>query len=148
MIADVKKSADQKMQKTVEALKMDLGKVRTGRAHTGLLDHINVDYYGTPTPPKQGASLSLPDARTIAVTPYEKRMAPVIEKAIRDSDLGLNPSTTGGMGRGPMPGLTGERGKELIKVVRHEAEGAKVAVRNVRRDANTHLKELVKDKKV
>ncbi len=148
MIADVKKAADQKMQKTLEALKVDLGKVRTGRAHTGLLDHIMVDYYGTPTALKQVANLTLPDARTIAVTPYEKKMAPVIEKAIRDSDLGLNPSTTGDMVRVPMPALTEQRRKELIKVVKHEAEGAKVAVRNVRRDANTHLKELVKDKKV
>ena len=148
MIADVKKSADLKMQKTLEALKVDLGKVRTGRAHTGLLDHIMVDYYGTPTALKQVANLTLPDARTIAVTPYEKKMAPVIEKAIRDSDLGLNPSTTGEMVRVPMPALTEERRKELIKVVKHEAEGAKVAVRNVRRDANAHLKELVKDKKV
>jgi len=147
MIADVKKSADQKMQKTLEALKVDLGKVRTGRAHTGLLDHIMVDYYGTPTALKQVANLTLPDARTIAVTPYEKRMAPVIEKAIRDSDLGLNPSTMGEMVRVPMPALTEERRKELIKVVKHEAENAKVAVRNVRRDANAHLKELVKDKK-
>jgi ribosome recycling factor len=148
MIADVKKSADQKMQKTVEALKTDLGKVRTGRAHTGLLDHINVDYYGTPTPLKQVASLSLPDARTIAVAPYEKRMAAVIEKAIRDSDLGLNPSNVGDIVRVPMPALTEERRKELIKVVKHEAESARVAVRNVRRDANAHLKELVKDKKI
>jgi ribosome recycling factor len=148
MIADVKKLADQKMQKTLEALKVDLGKVRTGRAHTGLLDHITVDYYGTPTPLKQVANLTLPDARTIAVTPYEKRMAPVIEKAIRDSDLGLNPSTMGELVRVPMPALTEERRKELIKVVKHEAESARVAVRNVRRDANAHLKELVKDKKV
>jgi ribosome recycling factor len=148
MIADVKKSADQKMHKTVEALKTDLGKVRTGRAHTGLLDHINVDYYGTPTPLKQVASLSLPDARTIAVTPYEKRMAAVIEKAIRDSDLGLNPTNVGDIVRVPMPPLTEERRKELIKVVKHEAEAARVAVRNVRRDANAHLKELVKDKKI
>jgi ribosome recycling factor len=147
MIADVKKSADQKMQKTLEALKVDLGKVRTGRAHTGLLDHIMVDYYGTPTALKQVANLTLPDARTIAVTPYEKKMAPMIEKAIRDSDLGLNPSTTGEVVRVPMPALTEERRKELIKVVKHEAEGAKIAVRNVRRDANAHLKELVKDKK-
>jgi ribosome recycling factor len=148
MIADVKKSADQKMQKTVEALKADLGKVRTGRAHTGLLDHITVDYYGTPTPLKQVASLSLPDARTIAVTPYEKRLASVIEKAIRDSDLGLNPANVGDIVRVPMPALTEERRKELIKVVKHEAESTKVAVRNVRRDANAHLKELVKDKKI
>jgi len=148
MIADVKKTAEQKMQKSLEALKTDLGKVRTGRAHTGLLDHISVDYYGTPTPLKQVATLSLPDARTIAVTPYEKKMAGVIEKAIRDSDLGLNPSAVGEVVRVPMPALTEERRKELIKVVKHEAEDAKVAVRNVRRDANTHLKELLKDKKV
>jgi ribosome recycling factor len=148
MIADLKKTAEQKMQKSLDALKTDLGKVRTGRAHTGLLDHIVVDYYGTPTALKQIATLSLPDARTIAVTPYEKRMAGVIEKAIRDSDLGLNPSSVGEVVRVPMPALTEERRKELIKVVKHEAENAKVAVRNVRRDANTHLKELLKDKKV
>jgi len=148
MIADVKKSAEQKMQKSLEALKADLGKVRTGRAHTGLLDHITVDYYGTQTPLNQVATLSLPDARTIAVTPYEKRMAGVIEKAIRDSDLGLNPSSVGEIVRVPMPALTEERRKDLIKVVKHEAENAKVAVRNVRRDANTHLKDLLKDKKV
>jgi ribosome recycling factor len=148
MIADVKKSADQKMQKTLDALKVDLGKVRTGRAHTGLLDHITVDYYGTPTALKQVANLSVPDARTIAVTPYEKRMAPVIEKAIRDSDLGLNPSSMGEVVRVPMPALTEERRKELTKVVKHEAENAKVAVRNVRRDANAQLKELVKEKKI
>jgi ribosome recycling factor len=148
MIADVKKSAEQKMLKTIEALKTDLGKVRTGRAHTGLLDHITVDYYGTPTPLKQVANLSLPDARTIAVAPYEKKMANVIEKAIRDADLGLNPSSVGDVVRVPMPALTEERRKELIKVVKHEAEGAKVAVRNIRRDANAHLKELVKDKKI
>lgn len=148
MIADVKKTAEQKMQKSLEALKTDLGKVRTGRAHTGLLDHVSVDYYGTPTPLKQIATLSLPDARTIAVTPYEKKMAGVIEKAIRDSDLGLNPSAVGEVVRVPMPALTEERRKELIKVVKHEAEDAKVAVRNVRRDANTHLKDLLKDKKV
>ena len=148
MIADVKKSAEQKMLKTIEALKTDLGKVRTGRAHTGLLDHITVDYYGTQTPLNQVATLSLPDARTIAVTPYEKKMANVIEKAIRDSDLGLNPASVGDVVRVPMPALTEERRKELIKVVKHEAEGAKVAVRNIRRDANAHLKELVKDKKI
>ena len=148
MIADVKKSADQKMQKTLDALKADLGKVRTGRAHTGLLDHITVDYYGTPTALKQVANLTVPDARTIAITPYEKRLAPVIEKAIRDSDLGLNPSSGGEVVRVPMPALTAERRKELTKVVKHEAENAKVAVRNVRRDANAQLKELVKEKKI
>jgi ribosome recycling factor len=148
MIAEVKKSAEQKMQKALEALKADFGKVRTGRAHTGLLDHITVDYYGTPTPIKQVASLSLPDARTIAVTPYEKRLAGTIEKAIRDSDLGLNPATVGDVVRVPMPPLTEERRKDLIKLVKHEAENARVAVRNIRRDANSHLKELLKEKKV
>src|SRR4051794_10553411 len=148
MIADVKKTAEQKMQKSLEALKTDLGKVRTGRAHTGLLDHISVDYYGTPTPLKQVATLSLPDARTIAVTPYEKKMAGVIEKAIRDSDLGLNPSAVGEVVRVPMPALTEERRKELIKVVKHEAEDAKVAVRNLRRDAIHHLKESLKKKEI
>ena len=148
MINDVKKSAEQKMGKSVEALKHDLAKVRTGRAHTGLLDHIHVDYYGQQMPLNQVAGVTLADARTIAVQPWEKKMIPVVEKAIRDSDLGLNPSTTGDMVRVPMPPLTAERRKELTKVVKHEAENAKVAVRNVRRDANTHLKELVKDKKI
>jgi ribosome recycling factor len=148
MIADVKKSAEQKMQKSVEALKADLGKVRTGRAHTGLLDHIVVDYYGTPTPINQVANVTLLDARTIGVSPWEKRLASAIEKAIRDSDLGLNPATVGELVRVPMPALTEERRKDLIKVVRHEAENARVAVRNIRRDANTHLKDLLKQKKV
>ena len=148
MIADVKKVAEQKMQKSVEALKADLGKVRTGRAHTGILDHIQVDYYGTPTPINQLANLSLLDARTIGVAPWEKKMANAIEKAIRDSDLGLNPATVGDLVRVPMPALTEERRRDLIKVVRHEAENARVAVRNIRRDANTHLKDLLKDKKV
>ncbi len=148
MIADVKKAAEQKMQKSVEALKADLGKVRTGRAHTGILDHIQVDYYGTPTPINQLANLSLLDARTIGVAPWEKKMANAIEKAIRDSDLGLNPATVGDLVRVPMPALTEERRRDLIKVVRHEAENARVAVRNIRRDANAHLKELLKDKKV
>ncbi len=148
MIADVKKSAEQKMQKSLEALKADLGKVRTGRAHTGLLDHITVDYYGTPTPINQVANLTLIDARTIGVAPWEKRLASAIEKAIRDSDLGLNPATVGEVVRVPMPPLTEERRKDLIKVVRHEAENARVAVRNIRRDANHHLKELLKDKKI
>ena len=148
MIADVKKSAEQKMQKSVEALKADLGKVRTGRAHTGLLDHIQVDYYGNPTPLNQVANINLLDARTIVVAPWEKRLTSAIEKAIRDSDLGLNPATVGEVVRVPMPALTEERRKDLIKVVRHEAENARVAVRNIRRDANTHLKELLKEKKV
>jgi ribosome recycling factor len=147
MIADLKKSAEQKMQKSVDALKADLGKVRTGRAHTGLLDHIMIDYYGTPTPINQVANLTLLDARTIGVSPWEKRMASTIEKAIRDADLGLNPATVGEVVRVPMPALTEERRKDLIKVVRHEAETARVAVRNIRRDANAHLKELLKEKK-
>jgi ribosome recycling factor len=148
MIADLKKSAEQKMQKTLETLKTDLGRVRTGRAHTGLLENLMVDYYGTPTPLKQVANLAVPDARTVAVTPYEKRMAPVIEKAIRDSDLGLNPATSSDVVRVPMPPLTAERRKDLIKVVKGEAENARVAVRNIRRDANAHLKELLKEKKI
>jgi ribosome recycling factor len=147
MIADVKKTAEQKMKKTLETLKVDLGKVRTGRAHTGLLDHIVVDYYGTPTPIAQMANLTLIDARTIGVNPWDKKMAGAIEKAIRDSDLGLNPATMGETVRVPMPALTEERRKELIKVVRHEGENARVAVRNVRRDANNHLKDLLKQKK-
>ncbi len=148
MIADVKKSAEQKMQKSVEALKTDLGKVRTGRAHTGLLDHITVDYYGNATPLNQVANVTLIDARTLGVSPFEKRMAQVIEKAIRDSDLGLNPATMGDVVRVPMPALTEERRKDLIKVVRGEAENARVAIRNIRRDGNHHLKELLKDKKI
>ena len=148
MIADVKKTAEQKMRKTVEALKSDLAKVRTGRAHTGLLDHIMVDYYGTSTPIPQVGNVTLLDARTIAVSPWDKKMAPAIEKAIRDSDLGLNPAAMGETVRVPMPSLTEERRKDLIKIVRHEGENARVAVRNVRRDAIHHLKELLKQKKV
>jgi len=148
MIADVKKTAEQKMQKSVDALKNDLAKVRTGRAHTGLLDHVTVDYYGTPTPVPQVGNVTLLDARTIGVTPWDKKMVPAIEKAIRSSDLGLNPATVGETVRVPMPALTEERRKDLIKVVHKEAENARVAVRNVRRDANQHLKELLKQKKV
>jgi len=148
MIADVKKTAEQKMRKTVEALKTDLAKVRTGRAHTGLLDHVMVDYYGTSTPIPQVGNVTLLDARTIAVSPWDKKMAPAIEKAIRDCDLGLNPAAMGETVRVPMPALTEERRKDLIKVVRHEGENARVAVRNVRRDAIHHLKELLKQKKV
>ena len=145
MIADIKKTAEQKMTKSVETLKSDLSKVRTGRAHTGLLDHIHVDYYGARMPLSQVANLTLADARTVAIQPWEKKMVPVIEKAIRDSDLGVNPATSGDVIRVPMPPLTEERRKELIKVVRHEAENARVAVRNIRRDANEHLKKLLKD---
>src|SRR5262245_57141102 len=127
MIADVKKAAEQKMKKTLDTLKGDLAKVRTGRAHAGLLDHIMVDYYGTPTPIPQVGNINLVDARTIGVSPWDKKMAGAIEKAIRDSDLGLNPATTGDVIRVPMPSLTEERRKELIKVVRHEGENARVA---------------------
>jgi len=148
MIADVRKSAEQKMGKTLEALKTDLGKVRTGRAHAGLLDHVQVDYYGTPTPVNQVANVTLLDARTIGVTPWEKPMVGKIEKAIRESDLGLNPATVGDTVRVPMPALTEERRRDLIKVVRGEAENARIAVRNVRRDANNHLKDLLKQKKI
>jgi ribosome recycling factor len=148
MIADIKKAAEQKMQKSLEALKLDLGKVRTGRAHTGLLDHITVDYYGTPTAIHQVANINLADARTITVAPWEKKMLSSVEKAIRNSDLGLNPVTVGELIRVPMPALTEERRRDLIKVVKHEAENARVAMRNIRRDANTHLKDLLKEKKI
>jgi ribosome recycling factor len=146
MINDIKKTAEQKMAKSLEALKADLSKVRTGRAHTGLLDHIHVDYYGSPTPLAQVANVTLADARTIGVQPFEKKMIPVVEKAIRDADLGLNPATSGDVIRIPMPALTEERRKELTKVVHKEAEGARIAVRNIRRDANEHLKKALKDK--
>lgn len=136
------------MQKSLEALKLDLGKVRTGRAHTGLLDHITVDYYGTPTVINQVANVGLADARTITVAPWEKKMLSAIEKAIRNSDLGLNPVTMGELIRVPMPPLTEERRRDLTRIVKHEAETARVAMRNIRRDANAHLKELLKEKKI
>ena len=145
-IADIKKGAEQKMQKSLDSLKGNLSKVRTGRAHTGLLAHIHVDYYRSPTPLSQVANLTLIDARTIGVNPYERKMAGVIEKAIRESDLGLNPGTQGDLIRVPMPMLTEERRRELTKVVKSEGEDAKVAVRNLRRDANEQLKKLLKDK--
>lgn len=148
MIPELKKSTEQKMGRSIEAFKADLAKVRTGRAHTGLLDHIQVDYYGNPTPLNQVAKVILLDARTIGVTPFEKKMIQAVEKAIRDSDLGLNPATSGDTVRVPMPALTEERRKELIKVVRHEAENARVAIRNLRRDANHSLKEALKKKDV
>jgi len=148
MIADVKKSAEQKMQKSLEALKVDLSKVRSGRAHTGILDHVTVDYYGAQTPINQVANINLIDARTIGVIPWEKKMANAIEKAIRESDLGLNPMPVGETIRVPMPALTEERRRDLIKVVKHEAEAVRVAMRNIRRDANTHLKDLLKSKEI
>ncbi|MBI5272225.1 MAG: ribosome recycling factor [Burkholderiales bacterium] len=147
-IADIKKTAEAKMAKSIEALKNDLQKVRTGRAHPGILDQVHVDYYGSMVPISQVANVSLLDARTISVQPWEKGMAGKIEKAIRESDLGLNPSSQGDLLRVPMPALTEERRKELTKVVRHEGENAKVAVRNLRRDANEHLKKLLKDKEI
>ncbi|MGO4475292.1 ribosome recycling factor [Massilia sp. 2TAF26] len=147
-VADVKKNAQDKMAKSIDTLKADLAKVRTGRAHTGILDHVMVDYYGSPTALPMVANLTLIDARTIGVTPYEKKMLSTIEKAIRDSDLGLNPSTFGEMVRVPTPALTEERRKEMVKLAKSEAEDAKIAVRNVRRDANEQLKRLIKDKAI
>jgi ribosome recycling factor len=144
MIAEIKKTTEQKMLKSVEALKHDLAKVRTGRAHPGILDHVQVDYYGTLTPINQIANVTLIDARTIGVQPWEKPMIAKVEKAIRDSDLGLNPSSQGDVIRVPTPVLTEERRRDLIKVVRHEGENAKIAVRNQRRDAIAHLKEALK----
>ena len=148
MLEDVKKTAEQKMQKSIEALRNDLQKVRTGRAHTGLLDHVMVDYYGSAVAVNQVASVSLGDAHTINVQPFEKDMVSKVEKAIRDADLGLNPATNGQLIRVPMPMLTEERRRDLTKIVRTEGEGAKVAVRNVRRDANDALKKLLKDKEI
>ena len=144
-IADIKKTAEQKMNKTVETLKNDLGKVRTGRAHPGIVDHVMVDYYGTMMPINQVANVTLADGRTISIQPWEKKMVGPVEKAIRDSDLGVNPATHGDVIRIPMPPLTEERRRDLTKIVRHEAEAARVATRNVRRDANDHLKRLLKD---
>ena len=143
-VAQIRKTAEDKMKRSIEALKVDLAKVRTGRAHTGLLDHLRVDYYGQQVPISQVANVTLVDARTIGIQPWEKKMVAVIDKAIRESDLGLNPATQGELIRVPMPALTEERRKELTKVVRHEGESTRVAVRNLRRDANAHLKELLK----
>jgi ribosome recycling factor len=147
-IAEIKKSAEQKMSKSLETLKTNLSKIRTGRAHTGILDHVQVDYYGSPVPLSQVANITLVDARTIAVQPWEKKMVQVVDKAIRESDLGLNPSTQGDLIRVPMPALTEERRRDLTKVVKGEGEDAKIAIRNLRRDANTHLKDALKAKEV
>jgi ribosome recycling factor len=144
IIAELKKTTEHKMQKSIDALVHDLAKVRTGRAHTGLLDHVMVDYYGSMMPINQVANITLIDARTIGVQPWEKPMIAKVEKAIRESDLGLNPATQGDVLRIPMPMLTEERRRDLIKVVKHEGENAKVAIRNLRRDANTHLKDALK----
>jgi ribosome recycling factor len=147
-IADIRKTAGDKMAKSVDAFKNELHKIRTGRAHPGLLDQVQVEYYGSMVPISQVANVSLLDARTISVQPWEKGLGPKIEKAIRESDLGLNPSAQGDLLRVPMPALTEERRKELTKVVRHAGEDAKIAVRSVRRDANEQLKKLLKDKLV
>ena len=145
-IADIKKTAEHKMQKSIESLKTDLAKVRTGRAHTGLLDHVQVDYYGSLVPVNTVANITLLDQRTLGVQPWEKTMVGKVEKAIRDCDLGLNPATQGELIRVPMPALTEERRRDLTKVVKHECENARVAIRNLRRDANATLKDLVKKK--
>ena len=147
-IADIRKSTEDKMRKSIESLKTDLQKVRTGRAHTGILDHIQVDYYGSPVPISQVANLQLADARTITVQPWEKNMVSAVEKAIRESDLGLNPATMGETIRVPMPALTEERRRELTKFIKGEGEQTKVAIRNLRRDANEAFKRLVKDKDI
>ncbi|MGA0612568.1 ribosome recycling factor [Caldimonas sp. KR1-144] len=147
-IADIRKNFEQKTAKTVEAFKHELTKIRTGRAHTGLLDQVHVEYYGSMVPLSQVANVTLLDARTIGVQPWEKGMGAKIEKAIRESDLGLNPASQGDLLRVPMPALTEERRKELTKVVRHAGEEAKIAVRNLRRDANEHAKKLAKDKQI
>ena len=145
-IADVKSTTEHKMQKSVEALKIDLAKVRTGRAHIGLLDHVQVDYYGSMVPVNTVANVTLLDTRTLGVQPWEKNMVSKVEKAIRDCDLGLNPAAQGDVIRVPMPALTEERRRDLIKVVKHECENARVAMRNLRRDANATLKDLLKNK--
>jgi ribosome recycling factor len=147
-IAEIRKTAEHKMGRSLETLKNELHKIRTGRAHPGILDQVHVDYYGSRVPIGQVANVTLLDARTISVQPWEKGMGPKIEKAIRESDLGLNPSAQGDLLRVPMPALTEERRRELTKVVRHTGEEAKIAVRAVRREANDHLKKLLKDKSV
>ena len=148
MIADLKKNTEARMHKSVEAFKGDLSKIRTGRAHTGILDHVTVDYYGTQTPINQVAKVTLLDARTIGIAPFEKKLGAAIEKAIRDSNLGLNPASSGETIRVPMPTLTEERRKELAKLVHKEAESARIAVRNLRRDAIHALKEALKEKEI
>ena len=147
-INDIKKQATDKMAKSIDTLKHSLAKVRTGRAHVGLLDAIRVDYYGSEVPVNQVANVTLADARTIAIQPFEKKMVQAVERAIRDSDLGVNPATSGDDIRVPMPALTEERRKELGKLVHREGEDAKVAIRNIRRDAIQHLKELLKEGEV
>src|SRR5579872_4080583 len=144
----VLKDLETRMQKSIDAFKHEMSKLRTGRAHPGLLEGIRVDYYGNETPLNQVANITVGDARTLVITPWEKRMTPVIEKAIMQSGLGLNPATSGELIRVPLPALTEERRKDLIKVVRNEAETARVSIRNGRRDANTEVKDLLKDKQI
>lgn len=146
MINDIQRDAASRMEKSIEALKHELAKIRTGRAHPSLLEHITVSYYGNETPLNQTANVAVEDARTLTVTPWEKSMVPVIEKAIMTSDLGLNPATSGAVIRIPLPPLTEERRRDLVRVVRHEAENGRVAIRNIRRDANAELKEAMKEK--
>ncbi len=148
MIEDIKEDAERRMQKAVESLKQDLARLRTGRAHTSLLDQVTVEYYGTEVPIKHAANVSVEDSRTLAVTPFEKSMVPAIEKAIMASNLGLSPVTAGQVVRVPLPALTEERRKEMTRLVRNECEQARVAIRNVRRDANSDIKELAKGKEI
>ena len=147
-IAEIKKNTEQKMLKSIEAFKVELSKIRTGRAHPGILDQVQVDYYGSLVPISQVANVTLQDARTINVQPWEKGMGAKIEKAIRESDLGLNPSSQGDLIRVPMPALTEERRRDLTKLVKSAGEDTKIAVRNLRRDANEHAKRLLKDKEI
>lgn len=148
MIDEIKQDAESRMKKSLEALHTELAKIRTGRAHPSLLDHVMVDYYGTATPIKQVASVMVEDSRTLAVTPWEKNLVQVVEKAIMTADLGLNPATAGTVIRVPMPALTEERRRDLVRVVKHEAENSRVAVRNIRRDANSDFKDLLKEKEI
>ncbi|HHC71884.1 MAG TPA: ribosome recycling factor [Thiotrichales bacterium] len=148
MIDEILKDAASRMAKSVEAVHGEFDKIRTGRAHTSLLDHITVSYYGSEVPLNQVANVTVEDSRTLAITPWEKSMVPVVEKAIMTSDLGLNPSTAGSVIRVPLPPLTEERRRDLVRIVRQEAEQGRVAVRNIRRDANNDLKELLKEKEI
>ena len=148
MIEDIKKDASERMDKSIAALRQELTKLRTGRAHTSLLDHITVDYYGTQTPLNQVSNVNVEDSRTLVVSPWEKSMVQAIEKAIMTSDLGLNPATAGTIIRVPLPPLTEERRKDMIKLVRHEAEGGRIAIRNIRRDAISDVKDLLKEKMI
>ncbi len=148
MLDDIKKDAGERMTKSVASLKQELTKLRTGRAHTSLLDHITVEYYGSQVPLNQVSNVSVEDSRTLTVTPWEKNMVAVIEKAIMTSDLGLNPASAGTVIRVPLPALTEERRKDMIRIVRHEAEGGRIAVRNIRRDALSDVKDLLKEKMI